>query len=220
MGIVRNRARSQVALAPALLGLATVLIPCGVTLSVEALALTSGSALAGAVTMAVFVLGTGPLFAVLGYAARKAATAWRGRLAALTGLAVISLGLFTVNGGLELAGSPLAASRIPQTVGLVGSAPDLSTVSAVDGHQVVVITATSSAYSPDNIQVRAGLPTTLIVRSENAQGCIRSFVIPSRNEQTILPVTGERRIELGTLAPGQLDYACGMGMYTGTITIV
>lgn len=28
--------------------------------------------------MAVFVLGTSPLFAVLGYAARKAATAWRG----------------------------------------------------------------------------------------------------------------------------------------------
>jgi sulfite exporter TauE/SafE len=32
MKIVRNRTRSQAALAPALLGLATVLIPCGVTL--------------------------------------------------------------------------------------------------------------------------------------------------------------------------------------------
>jgi sulfite exporter TauE/SafE len=47
MRIVRNRTRSQAAFAPALLGLATVLIPCGVTLSVEALALTSGPALAG-----------------------------------------------------------------------------------------------------------------------------------------------------------------------------
>lgn len=143
-----------------------------------------------------------------------------GRLTALTGLAVIALGLFTLNGGLELVGSPLAASRIPQTVGLVGSPPDTSTVSTVDGHQIVVITATSSSYSPDNVQVRAGLPTTLVIRSDNAQGCIRSFVVPSRNEQKILPVTGERRIELGTLAPGQLDYACGMGMYTGTITVI
>ncbi len=218
--IVRHRARSQVALAPALLGLATVLIPCGVTLSVEALALTSGSALAGAVTMAVFVLGTGPLFAVLGYAARKAATAWRGRLTALTGSVVIALGLFTLNGGLELAGSPLAASRLAHTVGLAHSPPDTSTVSTADGHQVVVITATASAYSPDNVQVRAGLPTTLVIRSDNVQGCIRSFVIPSLNEQKILPVTGESRIELGTLAPGQLDYTCAMGMYTGTITII
>jgi sulfite exporter TauE/SafE len=218
--IVRHRARSQAALAPALLGVATVLIPCGVTLSVEALALTSGSVLAGAATMAVFVLGTAPLFTVLGYAARKAATAWRGRLAALTGLAVIALGALTLNGGLELAGSPLAASRLAQTVGVVGSPPQTSTVSEIAGRQIVVITATSSAYSPDNVQVRAGLPTILVVRSDNAHGCIRSFVIPSLGQQTILPVRGESRIELGRLRPGQLAYSCGMGMYTGTITVV
>lgn len=220
MTIVRNRARSQAALAPALLGLATVLIPCGVTLSVEALALTSGSAAAGAATMAVFVAGTSPLFAALGYAARKAATAWRGRLAALTGLAVIALGLYTLNGGLELAASPLAASRIGQTTGLVESPPDTSTVSAQDGTQTVVITATVGSYSPDNVQVRAGIPTTLVVRSDHARGCIRSLVIPSRNEQHILPTTGETRIDLGVLQPGALDYSCAMGMYTGTITII
>ena len=220
MTIVRNRARSRAALAPALLGVATVLIPCGVTLSVEALALTSGSAVAGAATMAVFVLGTSPLFAALGYAARKAATAWRGRLALLTGLAVAALGLYTLNGGLELAGSPVAASRIAHTVGLVESPPDTSTVSMADGTQVVVITATESAYSPDNVAVRAGIPTTLIIHSDHAQGCIRSFVIASRDEQRILPSTGDTRIDLGVLRPGQLDYSCVMGMYTGTITII
>jgi hypothetical protein len=61
--------------------------PVQVTLSVAALALTSGSDLSGGATMAMFVLGTSPLFALLGYAARRAATAWRGRLTVLTGLA-------------------------------------------------------------------------------------------------------------------------------------
>ncbi len=224
MTMVRNRARSRAALAPALLGFATVLIPCGVTLSVEALALTSGSALAGAATMAVFVLGTSPLFAVLGYAARKAATAWRGRLAVLTGLVVVALGLYTFNGGLELAGSPVAASRIAHTVGLAGSPvtspADTSTVSTQDGRQVVVITASTGSYRPDDVEVRAGVPTTLVIHSDHAQGCVRSFVIASRNEQRILPRTGDTRIDLGVLQPGQLDYSCGMGMYTGTITIV
>lgn len=224
MRIVRNRARSRAALAPAMLGLATVLIPCGVTLSVEALALTSGSALAGAATMAVFVLGTSPLFALLGYAARKAVTAWRGRLAVLTGLVVVALGLYTFNGGLELAGSPVAASRIGHTVGLAGSPvasrPDTSTVSTQGGKQVVMITATTGSYSPANVQVRAGIPTTLVIHSDDAQGCIRSFVIAAHNEQRILPSTGDTRIDLGVLRPGQLDYSCGMGMYTGTITII
>ncbi|MFI7119420.1 sulfite exporter TauE/SafE family protein [Amycolatopsis sp. NPDC049868] len=214
--IVRNRARSQAALAPALLGLATVLIPCGVTLSVEALALTSGSALAGAATMAVFVLGTGPLFAILGYAARKAATAWQGRLAMVTGLVVLAMGFYTLNGGLELAGSPLSASRIAQAVG--GSAADTAAASTVDGKQTVVITARTGSYSPENVQAKSGVPTTLVIKSEGAQGCVRSFVI--RDEQKILPVKGETRIELGVLRPGRLDYACGMGMYTGVLTIV
>ncbi len=218
MKIVRNRARSQAAVAPALLGLATILIPCGVTLSVVALALTSGSALAGAATMAVFVLGTGPLFAVLGYAARKAATAWRGKLALVTGLAVLAMGLSTLNGGLELAGSPLAANRLAQTIGFAETPADTTAASTVDGRQTAVITATSHAYSPENIQVRSSVPTTLVVKSAGAQGCIRSFVI--RDEQKILPVSGETRIDLGILQPGRLDYACGMGMYTGTITIV
>ncbi|SDM29540.1 Sulfite exporter TauE/SafE [Lentzea albidocapillata subsp. violacea] len=218
MKIVRSRARSQAALAPALLGFATVLIPCGVTLSVEALALASGSALSGAATMAVFVLGTGPLFAILGYAARKAATAWKGRLAVVTGLVVLAMGLYTLNGGLELAGSPLAASRIAQSFGGNDAPADTTAVSEAGGQQTVVITARSSSYSPENVQVRSGMPTTLVVKSENAQGCVRSFVI--RDEQKVLPVRGETRIDLGVLQPGRLDYACGMGMYTGVITIV
>jgi sulfite exporter TauE/SafE len=219
MRLVRNRARSQTALAPALLGVATVLVPCGVTLSVEALALTSGSVWAGAAVMAVFVLGTGPLFAILGYVARKAATAWQGRFAVLTGIVVLGMGLFTLNGGFEMAGSPVAASRIAATV--FGDSPaDSTTVSTQGGEQLAVITARTASYSPRNVQIRSGVPTTLVVKSTGATGCIRTFVISSRNVQKVLPVSGETRIPLGVLQPGKLRYACGMGMYTGMITVV
>ncbi|GAB3671634.1 sulfite exporter TauE/SafE family protein [Saccharopolyspora sp. ID03-671] len=217
MRIVRDSSRSQSALAPTLLGLVSVLIPCGVTLSVEALALTSGSPLSGAAIMATFVVGTSPLFALLGYAARKAATAWRSRLAVLTGIAVLITGLYTLNGGLELAGSPLAASRLAQAA-TAEAPPAPGTVTVQNGHQTVVVTASSSAYSPANVQVRADLPTTLIIQSDNAQGCIRSFIIPSLGIDKILPTRGQTPIELGTLPRGPLAYSCGMGMYTGTIT--
>lgn len=221
MRLVRNRSRSQSALAPALLGVATLLIPCGVTLSVQALALASGSALSGAAIMAVFVLGTAPLFALLGYAARRAATAWRGRLSVVTGLVVVAMGFYTLNGGLELAGSPLAASRIAQAIGPEAAAPaNVSAVSTRGGQQQVVITARTGSYTPAGVQVQAGVPTTLVVRSDNAQGCVRSFLVPSRGVDEILPARGETRIELGILEPGALRYSCGMGMYTGTITAV
>jgi len=217
--LVLRSARSQAAFAPGLLGLASILIPCGITLSVEALALTSGSALAGAATMAVFVIGTSPLFAVLGYAARKAATAWRGRLAVATGIALLAMGLLTFNGGLEVAGSPLAASRLAGNfTSTTASANTAAVTSAIaDGHQTVQITATSDGYSPSTTHTRAGVPTTLRIHSDDAQGCIRSFTVPDLNVQQILPANGDTAIELGTLQPGTLAYACGMGMYTGTI---
>ncbi|SDH50901.1 Sulfite exporter TauE/SafE [Actinokineospora alba] len=210
MRMVRNQSRSQAALAPAVLGFATVVIPCGVTLSVEALALASGSALAGAATMAVFVLGTGPLFAVLGYAARKAATAWRGRLAIATGVVLLLTGLYTVNGGLELAVSRLMSSEEPV---------DQTAATITDGAQVVEIVAVTGAYRPPNVGARAGVPTTLLVRSENAKGCVRALVVPSRGIEQTLPVSGETRIDLGVLEPGTLEYSCSMGMYTGVITV-
>jgi sulfite exporter TauE/SafE len=216
---VRGRARSQSAFAPALLGLATILVPCGVTLSVEALALTSGSAWTGAATMAVFVIGTSPLFAALGYAARKAATAWRGRLAVATGLVVVGLGLYTFNGGLTVLDSPLAANRLSQTLGFAPPPATAETVTTdTSGRQTAVLTATTGSYSPENIQVKAGVPTTLTVRADNAGGCIRAFII--RDKQYILPETGDTTIDLGVLAPGELDFRCGMGMYTGRLTIV
>jgi sulfite exporter TauE/SafE len=226
--LVRGRARSRSALAPAALGLCSVLIPCGVTLSVMALAVTSGSAWQGALLLAVFVFGTAPLFTVLGYAAeraRRAHGAWRKRLAVATGLVVLAVGLFTFNGGLELSASPLAASQLSTTLGLTGDvaavdAPEMSErVNIADGRQTVIVTAVEGAYRPGNLDVAAGLPTTLIVRSQKASGCVRSFVIPSLGLEKILPVNGDTRIELGILKPGRLAYSCGMGMYTGKLTI-
>lgn len=219
---VRGKARSQAAFAPAVLGFFTVLIPCGITLSVEAIALTTGSPWQGAAVMAVFVVGTGPLFAVLGYVARKAATGWRGRLATLTGLAVLAMGLYTLNGGLTLADSPLAARNLPQTLGFTAppavADPAFVTLAA-DGRQEVIVTARTGSYSPANIAAKAGVPTTLVVRSDQVDGCTTSFVIPSLKKRWTLPYEGDTRIDLGVLQPGTLRYTCAMGMYTGQLTI-
>lgn len=226
--LVRGRARSQSTLAPAVLGISSILIPCGVTLSVMALAIASGSAWQGALILAVFVIGTAPLFTVLGYAAARARRAHgsaRKGLAVATGVVVLALGVFTFNGGLELTGSPLAASSLASTLGLTGDkaaaadSPAGERVVVEAGRQTVIVTATEGAYTPGNLDVTAGLPTTLIVRSDRAQGCVRAFVIPSLGVEKVLPVNGDTSIDLGVLKPGKLAYSCGMGMYTGKITI-
>ena len=71
--VVRRSARLDAVFAPVLLGLLTILIPCGVTLSVMFLAVASGSPLWGAAAMGVFVVGTSPLFATVGFLVRRGA---------------------------------------------------------------------------------------------------------------------------------------------------
>lgn len=217
---VRGRARSTSALAPAILGFAAILLPCGVTLSMMALAITSGSPIEGALIMAVFVLGTAPLFTLIGYVAHKAAGAWKGRLAFATGVVVLIAGLYTFNGGLTLAGSPLAARNLKLSLGIgQPAAADASTVTMKDGTQTAVITVTSGRFTPANLALKAGVPTTVIFRSQDAYGCVRTLVIPSAGVETVLPENGDTPLDLGVTKAGRIDYSCSMGMYSGTITI-
>lgn len=217
---VRGKARGTSAVAPGILGLASILVPCGVTLSVMAIAMTSGSAWAGAVTMGVFVLGTAPLFTLIGYAANKAATAWKGRLAAATGAVVLLAGLYTLNGGLTLMDSPLAAKNLSASLGINQPAvADDSTVAVANGRQTAVINVTPGRYQPANLALKAGLPTTLVFRAQDAFGCISGLVIPSLGVQKVLPENGDVPIVIGVAQAGRIDYSCSMGMYSGTITI-
>ncbi len=224
---IRRNSRSNAAMGPTMLGLASVALPCGITLSMEVLAVASGSALSGAAIMGVFVLGTAPLFAVLGYLARRSATALRGRLAVLAGVAVLITGFLSVNTGLVLldapvtlrsplsfgGGSPAQAAGLPPTESSTPSAPD-------DGSpQRLVVNVGDSSYSPSTLKAKAGSPVQLVLRTDNTIGCTRSIVIPKLNLEESLPETGETVLELGKLKPGKLRFTCGMGMYSGSIQV-
>lgn len=221
--LVRRHARSATAGAPAVLGLLSVLIPCGVTLSVEFLAVASGSALRGAAIMAAFVVGTAPLFAVLGYVARRSATLLRGQLAKVAAVAVLVTGLVSINAGLALSGSDTTLASLWTSVAGRGTAApgDGAAAAAVplsaDGAQDVVVMVGDGGYSPAVVRVRAGVATRVTFRTSGTQGCTRTLVVPSLKLGRQLPATGDTTLELGALAPGRLRYTCGMGMYSGAI---
>ncbi|MDP9388084.1 MAG: sulfite exporter TauE/SafE family protein [Actinomycetota bacterium] len=219
--LVRHSGRWGNGLAPGLLGLATVLIPCGVTLSMMFLAVASGSPLSGAAIMAVFVLGTAPLFAVIGYAARRSTDWLRGRLSVLAGAAVLVAGLVAVNAGLVLNGSSFTlAGALRSVTGSRSAAPVAASPVGADGVQRILIDVHDTGYSPSSVTARAGVPTELTMRTDGTQGCTRALVMSSFGVQKVLPATGDTRIELGELEPGTYRYTCGMGMYGGSIRVV
>jgi hypothetical protein len=182
----------------------------------EIAAIATGSPLLGAAIMAAFVIGTVPLFFLIGFAAHRLTGAWGGRLAAVTGVAVLVAALLAINGGLTLAGSPVTLASI---AGLDKKVEGSATAEA-SGKQRVVIEASSSAYTPNAITAKAGVPTDLVVRGVNAAGCIRSFTVPKLGIEETIPENGVVTIPLGTLSAGRYPFSCSMGMYSGTITVV
>ncbi|MFF5245532.1 sulfite exporter TauE/SafE family protein [Streptosporangium sp. NPDC000095] len=238
-GITRITAPAPRALA---LGAATILLPCGVTLGIETVAVSSGSVLGGGAVMAGFVVGTTPAFALLGLVLRRAATT---RLAALAGVAALATGLWTISSGLSLggwlpgsggpamaAGAPAGTARNPMAGatdeagaadGPAGGIPDGPAGTTGDqaraavhsgGVQRIDIWATDRGYRPGVVTARAGFPTELVFHLVGAPGCTRTLTIDGRD--VTLPAT----VRLGARDAGSLRYVCSMGMYVGFIRFV
>ncbi|MGA4850935.1 sulfite exporter TauE/SafE family protein [Streptomyces sp. G5(2025)] len=234
--LLPRSARTESAFTPTLIGCATVLVPCGVTLSMELLAITSGSPVAGAAVMFGFVVGTAPLSAALGYVFQGASRALSGRLAALTGVVVLAVAGWTVASGLQ-AGAwisfdfPDGATTTEPFTGEVGdqSGPGTGSGSGegaagtdapvrvdASGRQILTLTVTDF-YETTHFAAEADVPTTLVLRGKDSGGCARAFTIPELGVQEIVKENGDTKIDLGTRKAGSLRFSCAMGMRTGTI---
>ncbi|GII82833.1 hypothetical protein Ssi03_08230 [Sphaerisporangium siamense] len=191
----------------AALGAGTVLIPCGVTLGMEAVAVSSGGWLGGAAVMAGFVTGTSPAFALLGLLLRRVAAT---RLNVLAAAVAIVAGAVTIVAGLRLGGWP------PDLDAPAGAATAGGRV-LPDGTQVVTVWSTGHGFLPGVAGIEAGRPAEIVFRTRDNHGCTRTLTI--QGQDVALPVTGERVVRLPPQRPGRLRYVCGMGMYVGFINI-
>ncbi|MCC5574752.1 sulfite exporter TauE/SafE family protein [Microtetraspora sp. AC03309] len=195
------------------LGAATVLVPCGVTISMEVAAVSTGSALAGAAAMAGFVLGTAPAFAVLGLLLRRLSST---RLAALTGVVALIAGLVTVSSGLRLGGwlPELGGTAFGLAAG-AGTRANTAASAGPGGVQQITVWATERGFRPGIATARAGRPLEIVFRTRDNHGCTRTVSVDG--DDVVLPVTGQGVVRLASRPPGDLRYACGMGMYAGFI---
>jgi sulfite exporter TauE/SafE len=211
---IRRSARSQAIVAPAILGFLTILIPCGTTQAMEVAAIASGAALSGAGIMLAFVLGTAPLFLLIGILA-KGTTLLQRRLSYAAATIVIGLGLYTLNGVLVLVDSPYSVQNEVAALRATLSSGETAEVSSNP-----VITVAGNGYSPSQLTVPAGQPVTLTLNTTGNLGCTSIFVIPKLNIRKNLPDRGTTIVAANFPESGRYSFTCGMGMYTGTIEAI
>jgi sulfite exporter TauE/SafE len=214
--LIRNSKFKDSYFSSIVLGLLTVLIPCGVTQAMLILSVGSGSFLNGALIMFFFTLGTSPVFFLLGLTIEKIfKNAVLSKFAALT---VVVIGLMSLNNAQALRGSPHTFQNYVKVIFNNNSGSGDITIK--NGYQEVTIIAQNNGYKTSTNTIKKGVPVKLTIDSQNVQSCARSFVIPSLNINKILPVNGKEVIEFTPSELGQLSFSCGMGMYTGSFTIV
>jgi sulfite exporter TauE/SafE len=214
---IRRTSKSQAAgsLTPILLGTLTVLIPCGITQTMMAAAIGTGSPALGALVMASFVLGTSPVFFAVTYLATRLGALFEKHLVRVAAVVLVILGIVTFDTGLNLVGSPFSLTRAASSLRPVVVQP--TTPGAARG-EVVKINVLNNGYTPRKVFAKAGEPLRLLLVTDGVYSCSRAFVIPQLTIEELLPASGEVIIDVPAQPEGSsLAFACSMGMYTGTI---
>lgn len=223
--LIRNQTKSKDIFAPALLGAMTIFIPCGTTLAMEALAISTGNPLLGAAVMGVFTLGTMPLFFGIGFLTTSLGGAFRARFFKIAGILVLYLGITSVNGALLAAGSSVTLQSIRQAIPIQvdlsgGQSTTTSNVKLIGGVQTVDLAVYPTSYRPDYIQVQAGLPVRMNLTATGGLGCTSFFRIPSLGISKKLNQGATETVEFTPMNHGRLVFTCSMGMYSGVIDVI
>ncbi len=214
---------SDAFLTPILLGALTIFIPCGVTQAMMAVAIATGSPIAGSLTMFSFILGTSPVFFILVYLAMKLSSLVEKYFVRIVALALLVLGFISLNSGLNLVGSPVTFESAIQAAGsaLKGVSNEVPSGAQPATDPLtgdIRLEARNNGYYPRTLYAPAGQPVKLHLVTNNTTSCDRDFTIPALNIEVLLDKTGEKVIDLPVQEAGyKLHFSCSMGMYTGDI---
>ena len=215
---IRRTAKGTDTFTPLFLGALTVFIPCGVTQAMMATALGTGSVAMGAALMFAFTLGTSPVFFIVAYLTTELGARLEKLFMRFVAVVVLILGLVTVNGGLNVLGSPLSAQNLTRNLfpsNNPGSAPVAQAPSA---NGDVVLYVRNDGYFPQTVSAPAGRDFTLSLVTNKTYSCARDFLIPDLNYYELLPDTGSVEVNIPAQKKGStLYFTCSMGMYTGRI---
>jgi uncharacterized protein len=217
---IRRTSKGTDTATPLFLGALTVFIPCGVTQAMMAAALGTGSMAMGAALMFAFILGTSPVFFIVAYLTTELGSRLEKFFMRFVAAVVLILGLVTINGGLNVLGSPLSFSNLTRSLlPTANNSPAQSSPSqAAAPADGLVLYVENAGYFPQTLSAAANEALTLSLITDQTYSCARDFVIPALDYYELLPDTGTVQVSIPAQPKGtKLFFTCSMGMYTGQI---
>jgi sulfite exporter TauE/SafE len=213
---IRRTAKGTDTATPLFLGALTVFIPCGVTQAMMATALGTGSVAMGAALMFAFILGTSPVFFIVAYLTTELGSRLEKFFMRFVAVVLLILGFVTLNGGLNVLGSPLSFENLTRSW-LPAQSESTSAADSAPTDQLT-LNVQNDGYFPTTLKAPADKALMLNLVTNKTYSCARDFVIPSLNVYQLLPDTGSMQVSIPAQKKGStLFFTCSMGMYTGQI---
>lgn len=213
-------------LAPFFMGALTFFLPCGFTVTVQALALASGSPLQGALIMSLFALGTVPGLLAIGLGSTKmlANKNTAKSFSTVAGILVLAFSAFNVNAQMSVLGysnlGDIIGSGTTQVLGTTTENSGSGLVPMVGSKQVIKMKASSSGYSPNRFRVRVKVPTRMEVTDTGTSGCTNAIISKLFTGQIDLTPGKTSTKEFTPAKVGVYKFSCWMGMVSGVIEVV
>ena len=211
---IRRTSKGADTFTPLFLGALTVFIPCGVTQAMMAAALGTGSPLTGAAMMLAFTLGTSPVFFIVAYLTTELGARLEKFFMRFVAIVLLVLGFMTLDGGLNLMGSPYSLTNLARGFTTASAAGASASAPSAD----LTLMVQNEGYFPQLLKASANEPVSLDLVTNKTYSCSRDFVIPALNYYQLLPDTGTVQVNIPAQPAGtRMFFTCSMGMYTGTI---
>lgn len=204
---------------PFLVGLCNGLMPCGPLQSMQIVALASGNALVGALSMFFFSLGTVPLMLGFGFIFSSLGKRFTKQVLKFGAVLVVVLGLSMISQGSALSGiDSKVSSAFSKPEETQEAQAKLNETVEKDGVQYVSSVLESGKY-PD-ITIKAGEPVVWEIEADKGSinGCNYKILLQDFDMEYTFS-EGENVIEFMPEKEGVYTYSCWMGMITGKIYV-
>lgn len=79
--------------------------------------------------------------------------------------------------------------------------------------------AVQGGYSPEVVELKAGVPATLNFKRTDPSTCLDRVVFSDFGVNQELPIGETETVKIDTSKPGEYGWACGMDMFHGKVII-
>lgn len=93
-----------------------------------------------------------------------------------------------------------------------------ATLSA-DGKQRIAIQADEKGFTPSSVTLKKGQPAVLVFTRTTDDTCAKQVVFSEIGLKKDLPLNQPAEVEIPTAASRTLSFACGMGMFKGSVVV-